>query len=158
MDNGLIEMQAMAIRVICGRLTTAHLQGIRRSVEQACLIPKHLGWDRRATAHAEIFALLADATDDRVLAQILNSGAGISHHLMITAGPSAAGIIATSRKRLLACLTAHDPDGAAREMEGYLRVLNSMGHLAAAGLPPAGRQSTKGTVTFANRQEKSNDQ
>jgi DNA-binding GntR family transcriptional regulator len=130
-DNGLIEMQAMAIRAICGRLTSAHLQGIRRSVEQACLIPKHLGWDRRATAHAEIFALLADAADDPVLAQILNSGTGISHYLMITAGPSAAGVTANSRKRLLAYLTAHDPDGAACEMEDYLRILSIMGRLTA---------------------------
>ena len=131
MDNGLIEMQAMAIRAICGRLTTTHLQDIQRSIEQACLIPKHLGWDRKATAHAEIFGLFADAADDPVLAQILNFGAGISHHLMITAGPSAAGITARSRKRLLACLTADDPDGAAHEIEVYLRVLNFMGRITA---------------------------
>ncbi|HEX6522367.1 MAG TPA: hypothetical protein VF070_20520, partial [Streptosporangiaceae bacterium] len=52
-------------------------------------------------------------------------GAGIAHHLMVTAGPSAAGITASACKRILACLAAGDPDGAAREVEGYLRVLKN---------------------------------
>jgi hypothetical protein len=98
---------------------------MQRSVEQACLIPKHTGWDRKAAAHAEIFALLADSAGDPVLAQVLNLGAGIARHLMVTAGPSAAGITANSCKRILACLSAGDSDGAAREVEGYLRVLKN---------------------------------
>jgi DNA-binding FadR family transcriptional regulator len=129
MDDRLIEIQAMAIRAICGRLTAAHLQDMRRSIEHACVIPKHLGWDRKATAHAEIFALLADAADDPALARVLSSGAGLSHRLMITVGPSVAQITANSRKRLLDRLTAGDPDGAAHEMEGYLRVLKFMGRI-----------------------------
>ena len=44
--------------------------------------------------YAELFTLLADSAGDPVLAQVLNLGAGISHHLMVTAGPSAAGITA----------------------------------------------------------------
>jgi FCD domain-containing protein len=125
MDDGLIGIQEMAVRAVCGRLTAVQLQEMQRSVEQACLIPKHIGWDRKASAHAELFTLLADSAGDPVLAQVLNLGAGIAHHLMVTAGPSAAGITANSCKRILACLSTGDSDGAAHEVEGYLRVLKN---------------------------------
>jgi hypothetical protein len=125
MDDGLIEIQAMAVRAICGRLTAVQLQEMRHSVEHACLIPNHIGWDRKATAHAELFTLLADSAGDPVLAPVLNLGAGIARHLMVTVGPSAAAITATSCKRILACLSIGDSDGAAREVEGYLRVLKN---------------------------------
>lgn len=125
MDDGLIGIQEMAVRAICGRLTAVQLQEMQRSVEQACLIPKHIGWHRKATAHAELFTLLADSAGDPVLAQVLNLGAGIAHHLMVTAGPSAAGITANSCKRILTCLSIGDSDGAAHEVEGYLRVLKN---------------------------------
>jgi DNA-binding FadR family transcriptional regulator len=131
MDDGLIAIQAMAVRAICGKLTTEQLQQMKRSVEQACLIPKRIGWDRKATAHAELFTLLADSAGDPVLAPVLNLGAGIAHDLMVTAGPSAAGITANSCKRILACLSAGDCDGAAHEVERYLRVLKFMGRLTA---------------------------
>jgi hypothetical protein len=66
---------------------------------------------------------------------------------MITAGPSAAGITARSRKRLLACLTADDPDGAAHEIEVYLRVLNFMGRITAPSpqgeTPPHGETADR---------------
>jgi DNA-binding FadR family transcriptional regulator len=131
MDDGLIEIQAMAVGAICGRLTTEQLQEMQRSIEQACLIPRHIGWDRKAAAHAELFILLADSAGDPVLAQVLNLGAGIAHHLMVTAGPSATGITANSCKRILACLSIGDSDGAAHEVEGYLRVLKFIGRLTA---------------------------
>jgi hypothetical protein len=47
----------MAIRAVCGQLTAAQLQDMQRSVELARLLPKRTGWDRKAAAHAEIFAL-----------------------------------------------------------------------------------------------------
>ena len=141
MDDGLIEIQEMAVRTICGRLTAVQLQEMQRSVEQACLIPKHIGWDRKATAHAELFILLADSAGDSVLAQVLNLGAGIAHHLMVTAGPSAAGITANSCKRILACLSTGDSDGAAREVEGYLRILKFIGRLTATSF--RGKASTR---------------
>jgi DNA-binding FadR family transcriptional regulator len=130
MNNGLITVQASAVRAICGKLAASQLRDIRRSVEQACLIPRHVGWERKATAYAEIFVLLADAADDLVLAQVLNSGAGLAHHLMTAAGPAADRLTCSSRKRLLAFLTAGDAEGAAREMEGNLRTLIIMGDAA----------------------------
>ena len=60
MDDGLIGIREMAVRAICGRLTAVQLQGMQRSVEQACVIPKHIGWDRKATAHTEALKTSAD--------------------------------------------------------------------------------------------------
>lgn len=108
-------IQEVAVRAICGRLTAVQLQEMQRSVEQACLIPKHIGWDRKATAHAELFALLADSAGDPVLAQVLNLGAGIAHHLMVTAGASAGGITANSCKRILAACPPATPTGRHRK-------------------------------------------
>jgi DNA-binding GntR family transcriptional regulator len=137
MDDGQIEVQVMAIRAVCRRLTAAQRQGIRRSVEQACLIPECFGWDHKATAHAEIFGLLADAADHPLLAQALNSGVGLVHHLMMTAGTTANTITANSRKRFLALLAADDPEGAAHEMERHLTVLRFIGRLTACSSPSA---------------------
>ena len=137
-DDALIRVQAMAIHAICSRLTAGQLEALRRSVEQACLMPKHIGWDRKATAHAEIFGLLADAADHPVLAQTLHSGAGLVHRLMMTAGPTADMITANSRKRLLALLSADDPKGAAHEMERHLMTVHFIGRLIACPSPGAG--------------------
>jgi DNA-binding GntR family transcriptional regulator len=137
MDDALIGVQVMAIRAICGRLTAAQLQDLRRSVEQACPLPEHFGWDHKAAAHAEIFGLLADAADHPVLAQTLNSGVGLVHHLMMRAGPTANTITANSRKRLLALLSADDREGAAHEMERHLTVLRFVGRLTACSSPSA---------------------
>lgn len=129
-DDTLIEAQAAAVHAVCGRLTPAQMEGMRRSVEHACLMPPSLGWDRKAKAHAEIFGLLADAAGHPLLAQALSSGAGLAHYLMVLAGPAAGALTANSRKRLLAFLLAGDPGGAAHEMESHLRVLRVMGRLA----------------------------
>jgi DNA-binding GntR family transcriptional regulator len=131
MDDTLIQVQATAIHTICGRLTEGQLTGLHRSVEQASRIPRHLGWDRKATAHAEIFGLLADAADQPQLARMLSLGAGFAHHLMVAAGPAADVMTASSRRRLLGRLAVGDAAGAAHEMERHLRVLRFMGRLAA---------------------------
>lgn len=139
MNDELIEVQAAAIRAICGRLTAARLEDIRRSVDYACQIPGTIGWDRRAAAHAEVFALLADAAvaaGNPALAQVLNSGVGTAYQLMLTAGPSAAAVTASSRRHLLACLSAADCDGAAHETENYFRTMDFMGRMFPPARPP----------------------
>ena len=141
-DEVLIELLAGAVRHICGQLTAAQLREMRHSVEQACVVPRHIDWDRRAMAHAEIFGLLADAAGHQALARMLGSGVGFAHHLMVTAGPAAGMMTANSRQRLLAFLSAADPEGAAQEMERHLRVLRFMGSLAKAGT--AARQAPAG--------------
>ncbi len=49
---------------------------------------------------------------------------------MMTVGPAVGGIVASSRHRLLALITAGDADGAAREMEQHLKGLRWMRRLA----------------------------
>ena len=49
---------------------------------------------------------------------------------MITVGPGTSGIIASSRRRLLALITAGDAEGAAREMQQHLNGLLWMRRLA----------------------------
>jgi DNA-binding GntR family transcriptional regulator len=129
-DDAPIQVLAMAVHDICGRLTAAQLQEMHRRVEQAHLMPRHIGWDIRAAAHAEIFALLAAAADHPALARLLNSGAGLTQHLMIAAGPAAGMMTVNSSKRLLTRLSAGDAEEAARETERHLRVLRFMARLA----------------------------
>jgi DNA-binding GntR family transcriptional regulator len=136
-DDALIRVLATAVHAVCGRLTAGDLEALRSSAEQARLMPKRIGWDRKATAHAEIFGLLADAAGHPVLAQTLSSGAGLVHHLMMTAGPAADMITASSRGRLLAFLTAGEPEGAAHEMESHLMTLRLIGRLTASPPPTA---------------------
>ncbi len=136
MDDRLIEVQATAIRASCAQLSAPQLQALQHSVARACQLPRS-GWDRKAAAHAEIFSLLADAADEPVLVRVLSSGAGLAQHLMLTAGPAVDGMTASSRQRLLMCLRAGDPEGAACEMEGHLRVLSFMERVAAGQIGPA---------------------
>jgi DNA-binding FadR family transcriptional regulator len=144
MDDELIQLQVAAVRVACRRMSVQRLQALHQSVEQACLLPAGFGWDRKAAAHAEIFNLLADAVHDPAPRQVLNSGAGLMHHLMMTAGPVAGGVLAASRRRLLACFQAGDPDGAAGELEAELRFLHFTSRLANSRL--AGGDAGEGAV------------
>jgi GntR family transcriptional regulator, transcriptional repressor for pyruvate dehydrogenase complex len=129
MDEGLIQIHAMAARIACLRMTEQHLKALRDSVEYAACLPARSQWDRKAAAHAEIFGLLANLADDPVLAPVLSDGAGSVHHLMLTVGRGADGIIAGSRQRLLAHLRAGNAEGAALEMEKHLRALHYMWRL-----------------------------
>ena len=134
MDNGLIQDQVTAIRASCGQLSRPQLLALRRSVAQACQLPRS-GWGRKAAAYAETFSLLAGAADDPALVRVLSSGAGFAYYLMTAVGPAADGMTASSRRRLIACLCAGDAEGAAREMESHLRVLSFMRRVVARSVP-----------------------
>ena len=130
MEEGLIQAQAMAARMACARMTMLHLTELHDSVERACCLAARSQWDREASAHAEIFSLLADVVDDPLLAPLLNRGAGHVRELMLAVGRAADGMIVSSRRRLLAHLRAEDGDGPALEMERHLRSLLYMRRLA----------------------------
>jgi DNA-binding GntR family transcriptional regulator len=130
MDDELIRVCALATRVACQRMTPPHLKALRDSVEQACCLPSRTAWDRKVTAHAEIANLLADAAADPILALLVRNVPGELYGLMMTVGPAVGGIVASSRRRLLALITAGDADGAAREMEQHLKGLRWMRRLA----------------------------
>jgi hypothetical protein len=92
-------------------------------------LPARSQWDRKAAAHAEIFHLLAEVADDLFVAGEFRVGAGHMHDLMTAVGPAADGMIASSRRRLLAHLRAGDAEEAALEMEKHLRGLHYMWRL-----------------------------
>jgi hypothetical protein len=126
MDDELIRVCAMAARAACRRMTPPYLTALHDSVEQACYPPSRFDWDRKAASHAEIVNLLADTVGDPALAVLVRDVPGQLHDLMVAVGPTASGIIAGSRRRLLALLRAGDADGAAREMEQHLGALLRM--------------------------------
>jgi DNA-binding FadR family transcriptional regulator len=129
-EETLIGLQSAATRIACKRMTAQHLNALHASVEQAsCLSARH-DWERKATAHAELFNILGDSTGDPVLARLVSSATGWLHDLVMTVGPRADGIILSSRRRLLRHLSAGDADGAAREIEHHLMGLHYMERLA----------------------------
>lgn len=130
MDDGLIQIQAMATHAACLRMTAQHLKVLHDSVEQAFGLPARSHWDRKAAAHAEIFRLLADAADEPVASDATGVWVTFMHELMLTVGPAADGMIASSRRRLLEHLRAGHADEAALEMEKHLRGLHYMWRLA----------------------------
>jgi DNA-binding GntR family transcriptional regulator len=135
MDDELILVCALAARVACRRMTPRYLKALHDSVEQACCLPKGFDWDREVAAHAAIVNLLADAAADPVLALLLRDVPGQLHDLMVAVGPTASGITAGSRRRLLALIRAGDADGAAREMEEHLGGLLWMRHVSRRPAP-----------------------
>ena len=106
-------------------MTPQYLKALSDSVEQACCLPARFAWDRKATAHAEIVNLLADSAADPLLVLLVRNVPGYLYDLMVTVGPAADGIIASSRRRLLALIRARDADGAGREMERHVEGLRS---------------------------------
>jgi GntR family transcriptional regulator, transcriptional repressor for pyruvate dehydrogenase complex len=124
MDDELIRVAGLATRVACQRMTPYYLNAMSDSVEQVCCLPTTFAWDRKATAHAEIVNLLADAAADPVLALLVRNVPGHLYDLMVTVGPAADDIIASSRRRLLALIRARDADGAGREMERHIEGLS----------------------------------
>ena len=129
MEEGMIQAQAMAARMACARMTMLHLTELHDSVERACGLAARSQWDRKASAHAEIFTLLADVADDSLLAPLLTRSAGHLRELMLAVGRAADGMIVSSRRRLLAHLRAEDGERAALEMEKHLRGLLYMWRL-----------------------------
>lgn len=126
----MISLLSAATRIACGQMTSEHLNALHTSVERAsCLSARH-DWERKATAHAELFTMLGDVTGDRDLAQLVSSVAGRLQDLFMTVGPAADGMILSSHRRLLRELRAWDADAAAWEMEHHLSSLRYMERLA----------------------------
>ena len=135
-EDAMISLLADATRIACGQMTAQQLNTLHASVDQASCLPARPDWERKATAHLELFTLLGDLTNDRELALLVSSAAGRLHDLALTVGPAADGIIANSRRRLLRQLGAWDADGAALEMEHHLGCLSFMERLACGGVTP----------------------
>jgi GntR family transcriptional regulator, transcriptional repressor for pyruvate dehydrogenase complex len=136
MDEELIGWCVLATRAACLRMTAGHLKLLQDSVAQARHLPARFAWDRKATAHAQVFNLLADVITDRpVPAALLSQAVGAVHDVMVTVGPGADGLILSSRRRLLALIGAGDADGAAAEMERHLRGLHFMWRLSRSSAP-----------------------
>ena len=125
----MISVVSAATRIACKQMTLQHLDALQASLEQASGLSARPDWGRKATAHAELFNVLAGLTGDRDLALQVSSAAGRLHDLVLRVGPAADGIILSSRRRLLRQLQAWDADGAAREMEQHLKCLQFMGRL-----------------------------
>ena len=136
MDDELIRWCALATRAACSRMTAQHLRALQDSVEQARCLSARSAWDRKATAHVQIFSLLADVIADRLgLARLMDTSVGAIHDLMLTVGPAADGIVLSSRRRLLDLIRLGDADGAAAEMEQHLRRLHFMWRLSRSSEP-----------------------
>ena len=66
----MISLLSAATRIACRQMTPEHLNALHASVERAsCLSARH-DWERKATAHAELFTMLGDVTGDRDLAAL----------------------------------------------------------------------------------------
>jgi DNA-binding GntR family transcriptional regulator len=129
-QDAMISLLSAATRIACRQMTSQHLNALHASVERASGLSARHDWERKVTAHAELFIMLGDLTGDRDLARLVSAAAGRLEDLVMTVGPAADGIILSSRQRLLRELRAWDADGAAREVERNLRVLHYMGRVA----------------------------
>ena len=60
----------MATRTACERVTALHRPALHDSTQQACCFEGRYEFERKATAHAEIFRLFADLVDDPTAASV----------------------------------------------------------------------------------------
>jgi hypothetical protein len=66
---------------------------------------------------------------------VLTEAVGALYDLIVAVGPPADGMIESSRRRLLALISAGDAEGAVAEMEHHLRGLRLMAHLPGTAEP-----------------------
>jgi hypothetical protein len=85
----------MVARVACEQMTEPALDAVPESVRRASSLPARPGWECKATAHAEIFRLLADAAG---APGALTGATGLVRDLMLTVGPGADRLISNSRQ------------------------------------------------------------
>ena len=111
MDDELIRVCAVATRVACQRMTPPDLKALRDSVEQACCLPAMTAWDRKGHGTRGDRQPAGRRGPDPTLALLVRNVPGELYDLMITVGPGAGGIVASSRRRLLALITAGDAGG-----------------------------------------------
>jgi GntR family transcriptional regulator, transcriptional repressor for pyruvate dehydrogenase complex len=129
-EDPMISLLSAATRIACKQMTPEHLNALHASCEQASGLSARHDWERKATAHAELFTMLGELTGDCDLAPLVSSATGRLRDLFMTVGPVTDGIILSSRRRLLRELRAGDADGAAREVEHLLGGLHFMGRVA----------------------------
>ena len=75
-EDAVISVVSAATRIACKQMTLQHLDALHASLEQASGLPTRPDWGRKATAHAELFNVLAALTGDRDLALQVSSAAG----------------------------------------------------------------------------------
>ena len=138
MDDAFSQVPA-ATRIACLRMTDAHLEAVADSADRASSLPARSQWGRKAFAYAEIFARLAESANDPAAGRVRADPPKSMPSMMLAAGRGADGMIASSRRRLLACLRARDADGAALEMEEHLRGLHFMWRLISPAAETAAR-------------------
>jgi hypothetical protein len=127
--------QAMVAHLACEQMTEPALDAVRDTIERASRLPSRPGWGQKAAAHAEFYPLLADVAGTMAVAgerggEERGGEARVICELMCTVGPVTDGMIMSSRRRLLAHLSAGDAAAAALEMETHLRALHYMRRLA----------------------------
>jgi hypothetical protein len=113
MDEQIIELYAHVARTACLRMTPQHLAALQSSLDQTSCLSARLQWDRKATAHAEMFNLLADAVAEALPSSLLSSATGRVHDLMITVGPAADGIALNT----ITALRSRHPEGRLRRAD-----------------------------------------
>lgn len=126
----LIRAQVAAVRLACEHMSGQLLHLLHDSVDRANCLPTRPGWEQKATAHAEIFLLLAYAAGAPGQTDEHRGQARLIRDLMHAVGPAANGMVISSRRRLLDRLRARDANGAALEMESHLATLCFMWRLA----------------------------
>jgi DNA-binding FadR family transcriptional regulator len=127
--------QAMVAQLACEQMTEPALDAVRDTIEQAGRLPSRPGWGQKAAVLAELYRLLADVAGIMAVAGESGREAEAIGELMCTVGPVANGMITSSRRRLLAHLSAGDADAAALEMETHLRSLHFLWRLAQQPAP-----------------------
>jgi GntR family transcriptional repressor for pyruvate dehydrogenase complex len=151
MDEGLIQLHAMAASAACAQMTSARLKTLYDSVEHAAGLRGRSAWSRRAAAHAEIFTLLAGMSGDPALTALPSQTSDVVQQLVLVTGPVADGMIVNSHYRLLAHLRAQDADGAALEMEKHLRTLAFLWRLALPGRREAASEEIAPAIPIHKR-------
>ncbi|MFV2173733.1 FadR/GntR family transcriptional regulator [Actinomadura sp. LOL_016] len=119
-------LESIVARVACERVTEAHYAALEGNVAEAERLTGPDAWERRVRTNLEFHRLLAEATGSPLLVIVMRSLLDVLLDIFLKVKPTRDDFVIRSRHRLLALLKARDAEGAALEMERYLRGLHEL--------------------------------
>src|ERR1700685_4759088 len=85
-QDAMISLLSAATRIACRQMTPQQLNALHASVERASGLSARYDWERKVTAHAELFTMLGDVTGDRDLARLVRCAVERLRDLPTTGG------------------------------------------------------------------------
>jgi DNA-binding FadR family transcriptional regulator len=140
--DAMRRITTVVTRAACENITDDDITALEANLTEVARLTEAGEWERKAHVNLEFQRLLAQATGNPILAIITDSLVDVLGAVIARVGPLQDDFTLRSRRRLLKRLRERDADGAADEIERYLRRLHGL-WLRGVGTEKPGRARSR---------------